>query len=187
MTGTDTASGISRRVRRIAEINCVTVSWVATASSSNVESSARRDLPLSTPVAVDDRPHRVEDPFRLIAASKPRPPIGQHRVVEALIVQRRHRPRPSRRSDPATLLPRHDPTNPPAPATPSPSRPHPPGSTADPAPTETSRRTSRRETAPDDDQPRTPRRCPPPPAGGTTQPHPTTPDYGSLLPCIPPI
>lgn len=33
------------------EMSWVTVSWVATASSSSVESKARRDLPLSTPVA----------------------------------------------------------------------------------------------------------------------------------------
>lgn len=45
------ASGTSRRARRIAAISCVTVSWVATASSSTVESSARRVFPFSTPVS----------------------------------------------------------------------------------------------------------------------------------------
>jgi hypothetical protein len=40
-----------RATRRIAAISWVTVSWVATASSSTVESSARRVLPESAPVA----------------------------------------------------------------------------------------------------------------------------------------
>jgi len=35
---------------RITAINCVTVSWVATASSSTVESRARRLRPFTTPV-----------------------------------------------------------------------------------------------------------------------------------------
>jgi NB-ARC domain/WD domain, G-beta repeat/APAF-1 helical domain len=43
--------GTSRITRRTAAISWVTVSWVATASSSTVESSARRCLPASTPVA----------------------------------------------------------------------------------------------------------------------------------------
>ena len=42
---------MTRRTRRIAAMIWVTVSWVATASSSNVESSARRVLSLSTLVA----------------------------------------------------------------------------------------------------------------------------------------
>jgi hypothetical protein len=42
--------GSSRRTRRIAATSCVTVSWVATASSSRVESTARRVRPVSTPV-----------------------------------------------------------------------------------------------------------------------------------------
>lgn len=42
----------SRPTRRIAAINWVTVSWVATASSSTVESSARRCFPRSTPVSI---------------------------------------------------------------------------------------------------------------------------------------
>src|SRR5262249_677114 len=45
------APGTSRITRRTAAISWVTVSWVATASSSTVESSARRCLPASTPVA----------------------------------------------------------------------------------------------------------------------------------------
>ena len=43
--------GTTRRTRRIAATSWVTVSWVATASSSSVESNARRVLPLRTPVA----------------------------------------------------------------------------------------------------------------------------------------
>ena len=42
---------MARRTRRIIDTNCVTVSWVATASSNSVESNARRVLPVSTPVA----------------------------------------------------------------------------------------------------------------------------------------
>ena len=45
------APGTTRRTRRIAAISWVTVSWVATASSSRVESRARRVLPFKTPVA----------------------------------------------------------------------------------------------------------------------------------------
>ena len=47
---TATAPGTSRRTRRIAPISWVTVSWVATASSRTVESSARRVLPANTAV-----------------------------------------------------------------------------------------------------------------------------------------
>ena len=46
------AAGISRPTRRIAAINWVTVSCVATASSRTVESNARRVLPARAPVAV---------------------------------------------------------------------------------------------------------------------------------------
>jgi hypothetical protein len=45
------APGTSRRTRRMAAINWVIVSWVATASSRTTESSARRVRPFSTPVA----------------------------------------------------------------------------------------------------------------------------------------
>jgi hypothetical protein len=48
---TSAAPGTSRRTRRIAAINWVTVSWVATASVRIVESSTRRVRPASTPVA----------------------------------------------------------------------------------------------------------------------------------------
>jgi hypothetical protein len=48
---TAAAPGTSRPTRRLAAISWVTVSWVATASSSTVESSARRVFPDSTPVA----------------------------------------------------------------------------------------------------------------------------------------
>ena len=48
---TAAAPGTSRATRRIAAINWVTVSWVATASSSTVESNARRVFPVSTPVS----------------------------------------------------------------------------------------------------------------------------------------
>ena len=48
---TSAAPGTSRPTRRIAPMSWVTVSWVATASSRTVESSARRVLPVSTPVA----------------------------------------------------------------------------------------------------------------------------------------
>lgn len=44
-------SGTSRATRRIAATNWVTVSWRATASSRIVESTARRVLPASAPVA----------------------------------------------------------------------------------------------------------------------------------------
>ena len=44
----------------------MTVSWVATASSSNVESNARRVLPLQHPGRVDHVADRVEDPLRPI-------------------------------------------------------------------------------------------------------------------------
>jgi hypothetical protein len=44
------AAGTSRRTRRMAPTSCVTVSWVATASSSSVESNARRCRPAKTPV-----------------------------------------------------------------------------------------------------------------------------------------
>jgi hypothetical protein len=47
---TAAAPGTWRRTRRIAAISWVTVSWVATASSSTVESSARRVLPVNAPV-----------------------------------------------------------------------------------------------------------------------------------------
>jgi len=47
---TAAAPGTSRATRRTAAINWVTVSWVATASSSTVESTARRVFPVSTPV-----------------------------------------------------------------------------------------------------------------------------------------
>jgi hypothetical protein len=47
---TSAAPGTSRRTRRIAPINWVTVSWVATASSSTVESNARRVFPVSAPL-----------------------------------------------------------------------------------------------------------------------------------------
>ena len=47
---TSAAPGTSRATRRIAAISWVTVSWVATASSSTVESNARRVFPVSTPV-----------------------------------------------------------------------------------------------------------------------------------------
>jgi signal transduction histidine kinase len=43
-TSAAAASGTVLRTRRIIDTNCVTVSWVATASSNNVESSARRCL-----------------------------------------------------------------------------------------------------------------------------------------------
>ena len=53
---TAAAPGTSRQTRRIAAISWVTVSWVATASSSTTESSARIALPCSTPVpATTDR------------------------------------------------------------------------------------------------------------------------------------
>ena len=45
------APGTDRATRRIAAINWVTVSWVATASSRIVESNARRVLPVNTPVS----------------------------------------------------------------------------------------------------------------------------------------
>src|SRR3954451_3336793 len=48
---TSAAPGTSRPTRRIAAISWVTVSWVATASVRIVESSTRRVLPASTPVA----------------------------------------------------------------------------------------------------------------------------------------
>jgi hypothetical protein len=48
---TSAAPGTSRRTRRTAAINWVTVSCVATASSSTTESNARRVLPVNTPVA----------------------------------------------------------------------------------------------------------------------------------------
>ncbi len=44
------APGTSRATRRMALINWVTVSWVATASAKIVESTARRRRPFSTPV-----------------------------------------------------------------------------------------------------------------------------------------
>ena len=64
--------GTSRRTRRIAAINWVTVSWVATASSSTVESNARRVFPVSAPVCGDHRLDRLKDPVGL----DPRPPTG---------------------------------------------------------------------------------------------------------------
>ena len=39
------------RTRRIIDVSWVTVSWVATASSNNVESNARRVLPFKIPVS----------------------------------------------------------------------------------------------------------------------------------------
>jgi len=44
------APGTSRATRRIALISWVTVSWVATASASTVESTARRRRPIKIPV-----------------------------------------------------------------------------------------------------------------------------------------
>ena len=81
------ASGTTRRTRRIADTSWVTVSWVATASSSSVESNARRRLPANTPVASIDLAHRVEDPLRPFGLPQPGAPIGEHRVVEALVVE----------------------------------------------------------------------------------------------------
>jgi hypothetical protein len=64
--------GTSRRTRRIAATNWVTVSWVATASSKMVESNTRLPRPPSTPVAATTwrtasktRRGRSEDPSRL--------------------------------------------------------------------------------------------------------------------------
>ncbi len=48
---TSAAPGTCRATRRIAPISWVMVSWVATASSRIVESTARRRRPASTPVA----------------------------------------------------------------------------------------------------------------------------------------
>ena len=45
------APGTTRATRRIAAINWVIVSWVATASARIVESTARRRRPFSTPVS----------------------------------------------------------------------------------------------------------------------------------------
>ncbi len=64
--------GTSRRTRRIAPTNWVTVSWVATASSSTVESNARRVFPASTPGLRHHRSDRLEDPVR----PNPRPPTA---------------------------------------------------------------------------------------------------------------
>jgi hypothetical protein len=74
VTVTAAACGISRRVRRIAEINWVTVSWVATASSSNVESNAWTCLALQDTGRIDHSTHRVEDPFPSVARQEPRTP-----------------------------------------------------------------------------------------------------------------
>jgi hypothetical protein len=49
-SSTSRAATTTRRTRRIAATNWVTVSWVATASAKTVESSTRRPRPLSTPV-----------------------------------------------------------------------------------------------------------------------------------------
>ena len=81
------ASGTTRRTRRMAAINWVTVSWVATASSSSVESRARRCLPRKHPGRVDDRAHRLEDPFGALGLAQSRAPIREHRVVKARLVE----------------------------------------------------------------------------------------------------
>ncbi len=52
------ACGSSRRTRRFAATSCVTVSWVATASSKIVESNTRRRRPASTAVAATSKTRR---------------------------------------------------------------------------------------------------------------------------------
>ena len=79
---TSAAPGTSRRTRRIAPINWVTVSWVATASSSTVESSARRVLPASAPVCGHHGLDRFKDPVGPIRGRQPAPPIRQRRGVK---------------------------------------------------------------------------------------------------------
>jgi hypothetical protein len=80
------AAGTSRRTRRMAPTSCVTVSWVATASSS-VESNAHRCRPAKTLVWAINRPHRLEDPLRPVRGPKPAAPQGQHRGMKALVGQ----------------------------------------------------------------------------------------------------
>ena len=38
------------------------------------------------PGGVDDGPYGVEDPLWLLGLLEPRPPIGEHRVIEAFVV-----------------------------------------------------------------------------------------------------
>jgi hypothetical protein len=80
---TSAAPGTSRRTRRIAPINWVTVSWVATASSRIVESSVRRDRPRSTPVSATTALTASKIRFgRSVARRQAAPPVGQRRRVE---------------------------------------------------------------------------------------------------------
>ena len=44
-------------------------------------------LALQDPGGIDHRAHGVEDPLRTLGRAQPGPPIGEHRVVEALVVE----------------------------------------------------------------------------------------------------
>ena len=119
------APGPRRRPRaapRTAERINVTVSIVATASYSGVESSTRR-RPDQPGRARRLQPH-LEDPVRSRRAAQPRAHVHQHRVRETAPSRRRrtrrHRPRTATARRRRTARPPPGPTAPPAAAAPSP-------------------------------------------------------------------
>lgn len=98
------APGTWRITARTAAISWVTVSWVATASSSTVESSARRCRPLSSPVARTTCRTALEDPVLPRRACQPAAEVGQQRRIEAVSFRQACR-RPSTTGHTATPAP----------------------------------------------------------------------------------
>src|SRR5947209_8930685 len=170
------APGTSRRTRRIAAINPVMVSWVATASSSTTESSARRVFPCNTPVSATTPVSRR----RSDSADPTSPTGGANRSTSwdgTLHDPTANRTRPSSgyRSAPPPRPP--DPTNPPRPATPAPTRQPHPADSADPSNSQTDQRTTPAGKPHRDDQPETRTHCQPEPDAQPEHEHPSDQDH----------
>ncbi len=130
--------GRVRATRRTAATSCVTVSCVATASSSTMESSARRVFPPHRPVHGHQLPHRLEHPVRPLGAGQPAPPIRQRRRVERRRAHRHPHAAFHRKSNvTASAASRSD--NRATPAAPALSPPPAPADSAAPAPRGTDR------------------------------------------------
>ena len=82
------ACGIALRTRRIIDTNCVTVSWVATAPSNNVESSARRVLFANTFVSAITSRTALKIRSGRSETAEPVAPLRQHRGMETQIGDR---------------------------------------------------------------------------------------------------
>ena len=160
------AAGTSRRTGRMAPTSCLTVSRVATASSSSIESNARRCRPAKIPVwSITIRTASKVRSGRPEARSLPR-----HKVSTV-----GRKPWSVRASPPATFpaivqascrLASRSP-NPPTPATPWRWPPDRPGPMAGLDPKGTSPPTARQETGPGGDRPGRHTPNPHPPGGGT--------------------